>query len=440
MDDFSALPLEEAVTALSSGELTPLQLVDACLGRIDETDEVLKAWNFLDAEGARKAAGSVKPGSAPLAGIPLAVKDIFDVAGMPTTASSKVLRGNIASEDAAVVARLRRAGAIFLGKTNTQEFAYGYVTPPTANPWDPSRIPGGSSGGSAAAVAARHCPGALGSDTGGSVRVPAALCGVSGLKPRPGQAPMDGVIPLAPTLDAVGPIAHTVEGVRLMWEVMSDKQCIPAEGPFKVAIAPDAMPEIDEDVEAAYEAALEVVSGAGHTVEEIKLPAFEAFDVPRGAILMPQALEAHKAKGWWPERASDYTDETRSYMEATENFPQEVFDAGRVEAQRLVSELKQALEGFDLLVTPTAPCGAPTHEEAAEATSGDLRRPVSMRLGRIPGPINMASLAAASIPCGSTKGNLPVGLHIVGREEEAVLGLARDYEGRTDWARRRPPI
>lgn len=440
MADAWDVTLEEALAALASSAVTPLQLVDACLERIEATDDVLKAWRFVDAEGARKAARSAKPGSAPLAGIPIGVKDIFDVAGMPTTASSKVLEGNVAGEDAGVISRLRSSGAIFLGKTNTHEFAYGYVTPPTANPWDPSRIPGGSSGGSAAAVAARHCPGALGSDTGGSIRVPAALCGVSGLKPLPGQAPMDGVIPLAPTLDVVGPIAHTVEGIRLMWEVMAGKPCVLSEGPLKVATAPDALPELDDDVQAAYLAAIEMISDAGHDVEEVKVPAFEDFDLPRGAVLMPQTLEAHKAKGWWPAAAADYTDETRTYMEATESFPQDIFDSGRVEAQRLVAELREALEGFDLLVTPSAPCGAPTHEEAAEATSGDLRRPVSMKLGRIPGPVNMAALAAASIPCGFTADDLPVGLHIVGREEETVLGLARDFEARTDWAPRKPPI
>ena len=190
-----------------------VELLDEHLARIDASEPATRAWTAVDREGALAQARELDaegPDPArPLRGIPIGVKDVIDVAGLPTTAASRVLAGNVARSDAPVVARLRAAGAVIVGKTNTQEFAYGAVSPPTTNPWDPGRIPGGSSGGSGAALAAGHCLGALGTDTAGSIRIPAALCGVVGLKPRPGLVSLGGVIPLAPSLDVVGPMART---------------------------------------------------------------------------------------------------------------------------------------------------------------------------------------------------------------------------------------
>src|SRR5216683_4636792 len=211
--------LSGARSALRSGALSAADVLSACLDRMEESEAVVRAWTACDPSGAMDEAGrldAARRHDLPLWGTPIGVKDIIDVAAMPTTAASRVLAGNVAIADAPVVARLRAAGAVVLGKTNTQEFAYGAVTPGTSNPSDPSRIPGGSSGGSAAALAAGHCLGALGTDTAGSIRIPAALCGVVGLKPRAGRVPLDGIIPLAPSFDVVGPMAGTVADVALL--------------------------------------------------------------------------------------------------------------------------------------------------------------------------------------------------------------------------------
>ena len=200
--DIAYLTIGEAAAAMRSGAISPVELTRAALDRITELDGRVKSYIMVDGEAALDAARDAERslragiGHGPLHGIPLAIKDIVDVAGLPTTAGSRVLAGNVAHEDAALVAALRAAGAIMLGKTNTHEFAYGVVTPPTRNPWDLDRIPGGSSGGSAAALAAGMAYGAVGTDTAGSIRLPAALCGVVGLKPTYGRISRHGVIPL----------------------------------------------------------------------------------------------------------------------------------------------------------------------------------------------------------------------------------------------------
>src|SRR5206468_1307742 len=240
-----------------SGAVSPNEVLVACRDRIEESEAALRAWMAWDPGVAQAEAirmDSIRRSELPLWGIPIGIKDIIDVAGTPTTANSRVLAGTVPHADAPVVARLRAAGALILGKTATHEFACGTVTPGTSNPWDLGRIPGGSSGGSAAALAAGHCFGALGTDTAGSIRIPAALCGVVGLKPRPGIVPREGVIPLAPSFDVVGPMARTVGDVALLWEVLSD---VPVEtgdaaGLRVVFAPPDALPELEPEVAAAY--------------------------------------------------------------------------------------------------------------------------------------------------------------------------------------------
>lgn len=433
------LTIPEALAALRRGELTPLELTDACLRRIEETDGAIRAWNLVDAEGARAQARRVE---GPLAGIPLGIKDIFDVQGLPTTASSKVLQGNIAGEDAPVVARLRKAGAVILGKTNTHEFAYGFVSAPTCNPWDPKRIPGGSSGGSAAAVATSQCLGAVGSDTGGSVRVPPALCGVYGLKPRWGIVPVEGVIPLAPTLDVVGPIERTAEGLTLLWDIIAGTSTELSLGEYRVGIPQtQSLGDIDSDVERVFNDAVEVLGSFAKIAHDIPHPAFESFDVPRAAILMPQALEVHHNRGWWPDRRDLYSEELQTYLTFTEGyFTPEVIGFGKEESEHLVAQMLEALQDVDVLATPTTPVTAPTHEQAALVEEGGLRREVALILGRYTGPANMAGLAAISIPCGFSSDGLPVGLQLIGRDEQTLLRIARAFEKETSWTERRPAL
>lgn len=415
--------------------MDPLERTEQCLERIEATDSQLKAWVLVDADGAREQARRAK---GPLSGMPVAIKDVIDVAGWPTRASSRVLADNIAEEDAPVVVALRKAGAVILGKTNTHEFAYGYATEPTCNPWDLNRIPGGSSGGSAAAVAAGQCVGALGTDTGGSVRVPAALCGVCGLKPRPGIVPTEGVIPLVPAFDVVGPIASTVLDLTALWTVLSGRVPEAVMRPRVGIPSLDVYTDLEGEVESRYLEAVEVLKTLSASVEAVTIPRFEDFDKPRQAMVMPAVLEVHRSKGWWPDKANLYSGQTRRALEYAENeMPPGDVQEGRLEAARLVDLFLSAFTGVDVIVTPTVPCVAPTHDEATYTPEGSGRPSISSKLGRIPSVVNLAGLAAVSIPCGFAEG-LPVGLHLIGKDESTVLSLAAAYQLVTSWHTARP--
>lgn len=433
------LTLAAARRLLAAGDLSPIELLDACAARIAASEPRLKAWINVDLEGAYERARRLDPSrrsTDPLWGIPLAVKDIVDVAGLPTTAASRILAGNVAGSDASVVRLLRDAGGVILGKTNTQEFAYGCVTPPTTNPWDPGRIPGGSSGGSAAAVAAGHCPGAIGTDTAGSIRIPAALCGVVGLKPRPGIVPVEGVIPLAPSFDAVGPIASTVEDVSILWQALSGTVPPAPAGDLRIGVArAGALPELSPGVAATFAQALAALLDAGAVVEEVSCPAPSRFDEFRIPVHMWEALQVHRSRGWWPAHANEYTPDTRRSLENAERMAstEQALDAARAGCARLSAELAAAVDVHGILAMPTVPCEAPTHEEAAEQDPGSARRPVVMKLTRVPAPVNVAGLAALSVPCGITGAGLPVGLQLIAREEAILLAAGRAIEIATGW-------
>ncbi|HWD09296.1 MAG TPA: amidase [Actinomycetota bacterium] len=432
--------------ALALGELSPEALLDQCLARLDASESTVKAWRALDPQGARAQAKRLDPAARaelPLWGIPVGVKDVIDAAGMATTAASAVLAGaRPAAADAPAVARLREAGAVILGKTNTQEFAYGAVTAPTTNPRDEHRIPGGSSGGSAAALAAGHCLAALGTDTAGSIRVPAALCGVVGLKPRPGIVSLDGVIPLAPSLDTVGPMASDVAGVTLLWAALTGRSAPPSIAHGRApevrdlrvtAAAFSSLPEMEADVEAAYLDAIAVCGRLTNAPPRASVPAFADFDDPRRAVLMWEALRVHRARGWWPDRAGAYTEETRSYLQyAEDNLTGETVEAARRQCAKLAAGLKSATERA-VLLAPTVPCQAPTIAEASARDPSQPRRPIVARLTRIPGPVNVAGLAALSVPCGNTTDGLPVGLMMIGQDEATLLRLGAAFEQAIGW-------
>ncbi|MEA2591235.1 MAG: aspartyl-tRNA(Asn)/glutamyl-tRNA(Gln) amidotransferase subunit [Actinomycetota bacterium] len=417
-----------------------MEVLAACRDRIEQSEAAVRAWRTCDPDLARRGVEGMEAAERtelPLWGIPIGIKDMIDVAGMTTTGGSRVLAGTIADADAPVVSRLRAAGAVILGKTNTHEFAYGAVTPGTSNPWDLGRIPGGSSGGSAAALAAGHCLGALGTDTAGSIRIPAALCGVAGLKPRQQQVRTEGVIPLAPSFDVVGPMARTVEDVALLWEVLSGAPLeLGGAGDLRVVCAPlDALPELEPEVASAYAGAVDAFRGMTASLRDADVPPFTSFDAPRSAVLMWEALEVHRSRGWWPDRAGDYTEETRGYLlHAEKNLSPGAVEAAWAECRRLAARLVSVFDDADVLVTPTVPCMAPTHEEAAQRSEGSPRRPIVMKLTRIPGPVNVAGLAALSVPCGLGAGGLPIGLQLIARDEETVLRLGCAHERGAGWA------
>jgi aspartyl-tRNA(Asn)/glutamyl-tRNA(Gln) amidotransferase subunit A len=441
------LSLHAAMEAISSGDLSPLELTHSCLDRIERLEPIIRAFITLDVEGALRQAATLteelagRGSRGPLHGIPIGVKDLIDVEGLPTTAASRILAGTRANVDAVVVARLRSSGSVILGKTNMHEFAHGVVTPPTRNPWDVQRIPGGSSGGSAAATSVGGCLGALGTDTAGSVRIPASLCGVSGLKPRAGTVPTEGIIPLSWTLDSCGPIAGSAVDLDHLWRAMTDGP-ERGEAPKLRLATPDTysgVVDLDPEIEDAVMAAVDVLVTEGASRHVVDIPRFDEWDSARAPELLVEALVAHKEAGWWPDRAADYEDETRSYMEYAETIP----GARLISARRKLAGLKErflaAFDDADVLAVPTTSIPAPTFEEA-NLVVGKLRRPAVEDLTRICGPVNWCELAAVTVPCGLTSNGLPIGLQLLARDEATALTAAARFQSATDHHERRPQL
>ena len=447
MTDPADLDIAQTARTIASGELSPTELTDACLRRIGELEPTIKAFVTLDGEGAREQARRLTeelarsgPRSA-LHGVPVGIKDLVDVEGLPTTASSRVLEGNVASSDAPVVATLRAAGAVIVGKTNTQEFAYGVVSAPTRNPWDTNRIPGGSSGGTAAAIAAGMTLAGIGTDTAGSIRIPSSLCGISGLKPRPDVIPVDGIIPLAPSLDACGPMARSVGDLRILFETLDGELGSAPEVRGLRLVVPRS-PEVagaGAEVQSAVDSAVSVLVNEGLSCSEVDLEPFADWDRPRSMPLMLEALEVHTTRGWYPARAARYTEETLGSLRFAERLTPEKVEATRAPLAGLVENLMDAFEGADVLVLPTTQTTAPTVGESSASDDGH-RTPVVRSLTRLCGPVNVCRLAAMSIPCGFDNGGLPMGLHLVGRDEASLLAVAELYQSLTDWHTKRPRL
>jgi aspartyl-tRNA(Asn)/glutamyl-tRNA(Gln) amidotransferase subunit A len=442
------LSLAEAADALFERTLSPVELTEACLARVRRLDAVLQAFTALDEaaalEEARVLGDELARGHyrSRLHGIPVAIKDLIDVAGWPTTASSRVLAGNVATGDAPIVARLRAGGAAVIGKTNTQEFAYGVVTAPTLNPWDTTRIPGGSSGGSAVALAAGMALGALGSDTAGSIRIPASLCGVSGLRPRRDALPMEGVIPLSWTLDSCGPMARSAIDLDLMWTVLTEAKPVSARSDGLRLATPgwESLGEVDPEIGDAVEEAIQACVAAGATRSEVALPQFERWDRPRNVFLASEALAAHQEAGWYPEKADAYGPETLRSLRHAETISASKLVAARRTLESLARPWFEAFRDADLLALPTTPVAAPRIEDLARMQGSHFRPEVVVRLTRLCGPVNWCDLAAVSVPCGFTAAGLPIGLQLVARDETTALTAALAYQSVTEFHTRRPPL
>jgi aspartyl-tRNA(Asn)/glutamyl-tRNA(Gln) amidotransferase subunit A len=442
VEDLADLSLTEAARALERGSISALELTEACLGRAELLEPVLKSFTTLDQQRAIDRARSLSNAQtrAGLFGIPVAIKDIIDVAGLPTTASSKVLPAAPASADAPVTASLRAHDAVIVGKTNTHEFAYGVVTPPTRNPWDPARIPGGSSGGSAVAVAAGMALGALGTDTAGSIRIPASLCGIAGFKPRRGAVPMEGIIPLSWTLDSCGPLARSAADVDLMWQALAGAPAAEARSSGLVVGAPSLpeVAEVDPEVAELVDAALRALAEAGSRRIEVALPDFKTWDRPRSILLAVEALAAHREAGWYPERIELYSSETLGSLRHAETISGADFVAARRTLERLAVNLMAAFNAAEVLALPSTPLAAPRADDVSRRTPEHFRPEVVLRLTHLCGPINWCPLAAVSVPCGFTEAGLPVGLQLVARDEATALAAALGYQRLTDWHERRP--
>ncbi len=477
----------EQLQALETGELSARELVRAYLDRIERFDRHVQAFLLVDADGALEQAAEVDRKRArgerlgPLAGIPVALKDVLCTEGQRTTCASKILQNFIPPYDATVVRKLKEADAILIGKTNMDEFAMGSSTENSAfqvtrNPWDLERAPGGSSGGSAAAVAACFAPLAIGSDTGGSIRQPAALCGVVGLKPTYGRVSRYGLVAFASSLDQIGPFAFDVRDTALLLGVIAghdpyDSTSVdrpvpdylasvdePIEG-LRVGVVREWLAEgVDPEVASAVRDAVEVFQRLGADVCDISLP-HSKYGIPAYYIVAPAEASSNLARYdgvHYGYRADGYDDMIDMYCRTrSEGFGAEVkrrimlgtyalsagyYDAYYLKAlkvRRVIREdFDRAFERVDIILGPTSPTPAFRLGER-------LADPLSMYLSDVyTVTANLAGIAGISVPCGFTRDGLPIGLQLLAPpfEEERLLRAARMYERETDWHRRRADL
>jgi aspartyl-tRNA(Asn)/glutamyl-tRNA(Gln) amidotransferase subunit A len=461
--------IQQASEELRSGLLTPTELLAETLDSIDQLDSDIQAFVTVMRDQAyqeaEKAENEQRTGlfRGPLHGVPIAIKDLIAVKNVRMTAGSKVLAEYIPHEDATVVEQLRRAGAVIVGKTNTHEFAYGTYTPPTRNPWNLLHIAGGSSGGSAASVASGMCPGAIGSDTGGSIRIPSACCGVTGLKPTYGRVSTYGVIPLSWSLDHVGPIARSAEDCALLFDAIASydpRDPNSMSGPpgkasatliggaegrgplslqgIKLGIPSEAfVAPLDPEVRAAWQAALLVLQeeGAGVVDLELQPPIMDTYRT----IQMPEASLAHMERGWLAERLDAYTERTRSRLLQGQTIPAVDYLRAQQQRRAFSSNLRSIMQGVHALVLPTLPMPAILIEQAdTDILIDGVIENATVALLRLTMPFNLAGLPAISLSCGFSAGGLPIGLQVVGKpfEESMILRIAYAYQQLTDWHRR----
>src|SRR5579884_1808624 len=459
--DWTFLSLADLSELIRTRKISPVELTRAMLERIDRLNSNLNAYITVTADLAMKTAQQAESEiqhnrwRGPLHGIPIALKDLFDTAGIKTTAGSALFKDRVPEHDAEVVRRLKTAGAVILGKTNMHEFAFGGSSLVTAfggvhNPWDAGRIAGGSSGGSAAAVAAGLCYGALGSDTAGSIRQPAAYCGLAGLKPTYGLVSTRGVIPLSWSLDHVGPLARTVADSALMLQAIAhyDAQDINCQK-FPPVYYPSAIEEstsalrqgmphdfwndVDEEVRSAVDTAMKQLTSVTAGIQDVDI----STDVDR-TLVRAEALAYHQK--YLLGHESEYHPETlrRIRSDGVITSPQ------YIQAHRdLMQQRRQVLHIFervDLVVTPTTPEPAPTFAEL-EATPDQLRGKELIML-RNTRPFNVFGLPSVSVCCGFSKSGLPIGLQISGApgSDGIVLGLAHAYQKQSDWHKKKPAV
>lgn len=445
---------------LRQGSVSPVELTTNCLARIEKLNPRLNAFITITAESAlaqaRQAEAEIGRGDwrGALHGIPLALKDLIDTAGVRTTAASFVFKDRIPSEDAEVVRRLKAAGAVLLGKQNLHEFAYGGSSMVSAfgevrNAWNPEHIAGGSSGGSATAVAAGLGYGAIGTDTAGSVREPAALCGVVGLKPTYGRVSTRGVIPLSISLDHVGPIGRTVADVAAIFAAIAghdaaDKASVNAPVEDYVAVLGKTLhplriglpkkfffEDLDAEVASAINHAIAGLAAMGAEIRDLEL------SVPTDRTL--QSAESYAFHADFVARSPElYQPETLRRIRTGQNVSPDVLLRCRIDLEQARRDIKAIFADVDVLVTPATPIAAPAIAELKQ--NPDLLRPRELMLLRNTRPINVWGLPAISVPCGFTEAGLPIGLQIIGPHwgEARVLQVANAYEQATAWHKRQP--
>jgi aspartyl-tRNA(Asn)/glutamyl-tRNA(Gln) amidotransferase subunit A len=480
--------LAELAAALAAGSLTSVALTEAVLARTRAVEDRVQAFNSYDAvdaleqaaaADARRAAGQAR---GPLDGIPIGLKDVIAVKGQPLTASSKMLANFVSPYDATVTTKLREAGVVLWGRLNMDEFAMGSstensATKPTANPYDLTRIPGGSSGGSAAALAAGEAPATLGSDTGGSIRQPAALCGVVGLKPTYGLVSRYGLIAYASSLDQIGPFGRTVEDTAMLLQAIAGHDerdstsfatpipdyraalAAPRTGPLRIGIPKEYFGAgLDPEVQSAVETAIDFYKSRGAEVRQVSLPHTE-YALAAYYIIATAEASSNLARYdgvRYGHRSAEAENLLELYFKSrAEGFGSEVkrriilgtyvlssgyYDAYYGRAQKVRTLIRQdfvnAYREVDVILTPTSPTPAFKRGEKTED-------PLAMYLADIYTiGVNLAGLPALSVPCGFTRGGLPIGLQLIGQPfaEAALLSAAHVYDSAHDWSRRVPVL
>lgn len=456
------LTLAEAAAALAAKELSPVELTDSVIGQVERHEAQVGAFAALTLEQAHTSAEQAEAEIAatgprsPLHGIPVGIKDLCDTEGVLSTSSSRTREGRIATTDSAASARLRAAGAVLLGQTHTHEYAYGVVTPTTRNPWDLSRIPGGSSGGSGAALAARMVFGATGTDTGGSIRIPSALTGVTGLKPTFGRVSRHGITSLSWALDHAGPMARTVPDVALMLQVLAghdsrDPGSVDEPVPdYASALGGDVtgrsfgvptnyfFDRIEADVEAAFRAAVQVLQDAGAVIREVELPLAHTYLPVEYGIMLPEASAFHQET--LREKADLYEPDVRALLEVGELIQATDYLRSLRVRQLIKQGWRDTFEGLDAVLAPTVGAVAVRADDlTVHWADGSEDSAIDVYV-KSSAPGNLTGLPALSVPCGFDGQGLPIGMQILGRpfDEAGVLQIGSVYESATDHANRMP--
>jgi aspartyl-tRNA(Asn)/glutamyl-tRNA(Gln) amidotransferase subunit A len=469
--DLAFASIEEVTSLYRKRKLSPVELTKLMLARIQQLNPKLNAYitvtNKLALAQAKQAEAELfgprgRKGHhdrSPLHGIPISLKDNIYTRGIRTTAGSKILKDFIPEHDAAVWANLREAGAILLGKTNLHEFAYGVTTNnphygPTRNPWDLARIPGGSSGGSAAAVAAGLCYASIGTDTGGSIRIPAALCGVVGLKPGIGRVSAEGVVPLSSHLDFVGPLARTaVDAAVLLAPILVTGKAEPSLSPiqkfskrtnrFRLGLPKEFFLDlVSDEVNISFHEAVRSLQKHGMKVKEVSIPLLSETEEAGNHIAWAEATHYHQQAGWFPAHAADYGEDVRARLEMGSKISATDYLRALDSRDKFIQQLHLAMTAaeVDALVVPTSPIAAPLIGEES-TTIGKTNHPTRALLLRLNRPANLAGIPAISVPCGFTSAGLPVGLQLIGAvtNELLLLRIAHLFE-EFNPQRKRPPI
>jgi aspartyl-tRNA(Asn)/glutamyl-tRNA(Gln) amidotransferase subunit A len=464
-----SLTIREARDGIRSGALNAVELMEASLNAADRLDNKLNVFvTRADREVLLQQAAEVDKRRragielGPLAGIPIALKDIYFTSDLPTTASSKVLAGHRTNEDGFTVTKLRQAGALIVGKAQTHEFAYGPTTVnefagPSRNPWNPDHVPGGSSGGSAIAVATGMCLGATGSDTGGSIRHPSAFCGVTGLKPTYGLISRRGIFSLSWSLDHAGPITRTVDDAAFMLQVMAGFDALDpgsievpipdyvaevgqAPGSLRVGIPREHFLDLVEgEVRAAFDASLRTLEGFGCRTEEVSIPNLRYALGAELAILSAEASSYHREM--MRVRADDVSSDIRKELDSGMVLLATDYLLGQRVRRIIAEEFRVAFRKVDVLATPTIPIPAPRIDQSEVHIAGQTLSALNL-IWRNTYPANLTGSPALCVPCGFTEGGLPISLQLLGHNfnELTLLQVGHRFQLETDWHSRVPPV